>query len=219
MLNACSQNEDVLSGGPRVFVRHFQREDLERMQAWEPYREYLLQQYNMPVGTLYQNDSWFRDNVQNSGRRYFAIQRRADHRLIGVISLREIVRDLPCSSARLGLVLGAEFADQGYGTEALALFLDYYFERLGFETMKLDVAAFNGRAIRVYEKCGFVRAGEFYRSSGSTRPVKAAPDQEKFFVKRFNETQVLHYEMELSRAEWLERRGGNHTSNSEVTRL
>ncbi len=44
---------------------------------------------------------------------------------------------------------------RGYGTEAVRLMLRYAFEDLGLHRMALRVAAYNERARRCYEKCGF----------------------------------------------------------------
>ena len=61
--------------------------------------------------------------------------------------------------------MGIDFVDQGFGTEALTLFLDYYFNMLGYKLLKLDVAAFNKRAIRCYEKSGFQFKFVFWRTN------------------------------------------------------
>jgi ribosomal-protein-alanine N-acetyltransferase len=48
---------------------------------------------------------------------------------------------------------------QGYGVEATRLVLLYAFETLKLHRVDLRVLEFNHRAIRCYEKCGFVREG------------------------------------------------------------
>jgi RimJ/RimL family protein N-acetyltransferase len=197
-----------LAEGPRLYIRPFVRDDVERMQAWTPYEDLRFLSYNMPPGSRRQNDAWFERNVLRSGRQYFAAVRKADGSLIGVISLREIQRATHPTSARLGITLGSEHTGQGYGTEAMALFLDVFFTHLGFDLMKLDVAAFNGRAIRVYEKCGFRTVGRFYRSVGGAEypPRKVGAQGEEVFVRYGGETFTLHYEMELSREAWRDQR-------------
>lgn len=52
-----------------------------------------------------------------------------------------------------------KYQNQGLGTEALKLMLEFGFKNLGLYKIKLEVQAENHRAIRVYEKCGFVAAG------------------------------------------------------------
>lgn len=197
-----------LAEGPRVYVRPFVREDVERMQAWEPYQDLRFLAYNMPPGSRRQNDAWYERNVLRTGRRYFAVVRKADAQLIGVISLREIRRALRPTSARLGITLGSQYVGQGYGTEAMALFLDVFFANLGFDLMKLDVAVFNERAIRLYQKCGFRTVGQFYRSASGAQysPRKVGAREGEHFVRWGGEMFVLHYEMELAREAWQDQR-------------
>lgn len=51
------------------------------------------------------------------------------------------------------------FWSRGYGTEALRLLLGYAFDHLRLHRVDLRVLADNRRAIRSYEKCGFVHEG------------------------------------------------------------
>jgi len=59
-------------------------------------------------------------------------------------------------TAQLGLFIGKkELWDQGYGTEAVRLLLDYGFSLLNLHAVMLGTFAFNRRAQRCYEKIGF----------------------------------------------------------------
>ena len=49
--------------------------------------------------------------------------------------------------------------DKGYGTEATLTTLAYGFERLNMEVIHLGVSASNVRAVRSYEKAGFIQEG------------------------------------------------------------
>ena len=48
---------------------------------------------------------------------------------------------------------------QGYGTEATQLMLDHAFGTLGLHRIALFVFEFNERAMRAYQRCGFVVEG------------------------------------------------------------
>ena len=48
---------------------------------------------------------------------------------------------------------------RGYGTQATKAVIRYGFEAVGLHRIHLGVLAFNPRAQRVYDKCGFVREG------------------------------------------------------------
>ncbi len=76
--------------------------------------------------------------------------------------LGEIVlmdHDEPNRSASLRIALIAGAQNRGVGTEALRLVLTQAFGPLRLHRVSLDVYAFNGRAIHVYEKVGFHHEG------------------------------------------------------------
>lgn len=52
-----------------------------------------------------------------------------------------------------------EVLNQGYGTEVTKAVIDYGWDVVGLHCISLSVFAFNPRAKRVYEKCGFVQEG------------------------------------------------------------
>jgi RimJ/RimL family protein N-acetyltransferase len=189
---------------PRVVIREIRREDLEQMQTWPPFREPLHRLWDLPRRTPLSRDIWFMVYSSDPARMWYAIERRADGELIGALSLREIVKP---TSARLGIRLGADFVDRGYGSEALRLFLPHYFRTLGFERLLLDVAATNRRAIHVYEKLGFRRIDQHYRNVPKEQDLSFL-DQEPYrhlrlyFRRHFGRMQLVFYDMVLERSEW-----------------
>ena len=63
-------------------------------------------------------------------------------------------------TATLGIFIGDKnFRGNGYGTEAIRLLLDYGFNYMNLNNIKLDVMEFNERAIKCYKKCGFKEYG------------------------------------------------------------
>ena len=86
------------------------------------------------------------------------IVRHEDDKLIGSIGLHSI--DNINKTATLGIFIGEESGrNKGYGTEAVRLILDYGFNYLNLNNIKLDVMEFNNRAIACYKKCGFKEYG------------------------------------------------------------
>jgi aminoglycoside 6'-N-acetyltransferase len=58
----------------------------------------------------------------------------------------------------LDLFIGEpSFWNRGIGSRAVSLMCDYLFGELAAETVTLDPEAWNTRAIRCYEKCGFTK--------------------------------------------------------------
>ena len=63
-----------------------------------------------------------------------------------------------------GLGLRPDLTGRGLGLEFVRRGLEYIREHLGARTVILDVAAFNERAIRVYERAGFHESGRKLRT-------------------------------------------------------
>ena len=80
--------------------------------------------------------------------------------LVGRISLRDI--DFAARCSVLGITFHPYRLGQGLGTDALHALLHHYFDTMGMQTLFLDVAAFNRRAHRCYEKCGFHTTGHHW---------------------------------------------------------
>jgi RimJ/RimL family protein N-acetyltransferase len=77
---------------------------------------------------------------------------------IGNINLTDI--DWVSRHGCLGIFIGeAEHQSKGYGQQAVHLMLRHAFRDLGLNRVYLTVLDDNPRAIRVYEKCGFVIEG------------------------------------------------------------
>lgn len=189
----------------QVIIRPWQRHDDRRADAWPPYHDPLEPLWNLPRQYNPLED-WYAGFDFGSARRTWAVE-NTDNYLIGRISLREI--DDRNGKSRLGITFGAPYVGKGLGTEALALFLGYYFTDLHFSVMLLDVAAPNQRAVRSYERLGFVTVGDDWRQAGFlfdrnvlNRPAYA--HLRHFFRpgSRFNSLEVQFFEMELSAERW-----------------
>ncbi len=63
-------------------------------------------------------------------------------------------------SGEVGIFIGEkQLWNQGYGTDAMHLLLQHGFNTLNLNRVALDVYATNIRAVRSYEKAGFVHEG------------------------------------------------------------
>jgi RimJ/RimL family protein N-acetyltransferase len=117
-------------------------------------------------------DSWFDDLVNRQGQLPFAIE-NLERRLVGRLFLRH-VRQREGTSV-LGIDLDAHCLGQGYGTDALRAFLAYYFGPARFKKMYLSVAAFNVRAQRSYDRCGFLEFSSHWQAFKSDARVLEDP--------------------------------------------
>ena len=75
-------------------------------------------------------------------------------RFIGEVRLDHINRRDKRAALAIGIADPASLG-QGLGTEAIRLVVDHAFGEMGLHRLSLRVLAFNERAIRAYQKCGF----------------------------------------------------------------
>lgn len=93
----------------------------------------------------------------------FAIVTLEDDKLIGSISLENI--NTSNRTAVLGIFIGDEnYRSNGYGTEAIRLLLDFAFNYMNLNSIKLDLVSCNERALKCYKKCGFKECGRWRKS-------------------------------------------------------
>jgi RimJ/RimL family protein N-acetyltransferase len=88
----------------------------------------------------------------------FAIHAIQEDKVIGDVGLGDF--DRAAGTAWVGIGIGdMDFRGKGYGTDAMQIILRYAFEELNLHRVNLSVFAYNKRAIRSYEKCGFKYEG------------------------------------------------------------
>jgi RimJ/RimL family protein N-acetyltransferase len=195
---------DLLLKGPRVTIRPLEVRDLDIMSAWPACQDPLYRLFDWPRRSTMENEIWFSGMVDDKTRLYYGVEDEFRN-VIGRISLREIWGR---HSARLGIGLGTEYVSQGYGTEALRLFLHHYFDDLGFERMVLDVSAINIRAVRCYERCGFRYVGSHYEYMGTDEDLAFLKEERyqhlrRFFRRKSQRNSALSYDMVLEKVDWL----------------
>ena len=107
------------------------------------------------------NKEWFEKNLveeQKDDELFLLIRTLEDDRTIGLIGLDGI--RWTHGDAWVGIGLGErEYWGKGYGTDAMRILLRYAFEELNLHRLSLSVFEYNPRAIRSYEKVGFIVEG------------------------------------------------------------
>ncbi|TSB25614.1 GNAT family N-acetyltransferase [Streptomyces benahoarensis] len=102
-------------------------------------------------------EAWCAVSATQPGRLDLAIEDRESGRFLGDLSLKDVDPHNAHATLRILLVAGA--TDRGLGTEAIRLLLDHAFDRVRLHRVRLEVFAFNDRARRAYERCGFTVEG------------------------------------------------------------
>ena len=85
----------------------------------------------------------------------FAIERLSDGQYLGGCGINNL--DLKNSKCIVGIFLAKDFWNMGYGTDAMKALVHFIFGQIPVNKISLHVFSFNSRAIRSYEKFGFVK--------------------------------------------------------------
>ena len=145
-----------------VKQRKLKKEDAEGMLEWmhDP-NIYKYFRYDMEKQTLETALSFIENattNIMDGGNVHYAISDEED-KYLGTISLKNF--DLISKNAEYAISLRSIAQGKGIATEATQRLLKIAFQEYELERIYLNVLSDNIRAIRLYEKCGFVYEGEF----------------------------------------------------------
>ena len=107
----------------------------------------------------WQNEKEYLENAtKNNDNKGFNIIDLKSDKLIGTVGLAHF--NYIAGSAVLGIFIGdSDFRNNGYGTEAIRLLLEYGFKYLNLHSIRLDLLSINERAHKCYLKCGFKDTG------------------------------------------------------------
>jgi RimJ/RimL family protein N-acetyltransferase len=148
--------------GKRIRLRAVEREDVQKFHEWvnDPEVTRNLGLY-LPM-SMQDETTWFEGlGKRDPNEKPLAIEIRKGKawKLIGNCGAFGI--DNVSRSAELGIMIGAkEEWNKGYGSEAMTLLLQHGFETLNLHRLFLRVYEENVRAVRSYEKAGFVFEGK-----------------------------------------------------------
>jgi len=147
--------------GKRVRLRGAERSDLEQFVKWvnDPEVTAGLTLF-LPMSSV-DEEKWFENAMQRPQAEKPLVVDMKDGenwRLIGNSSFFDF--DWFSRVAEVGIMIGDKTIwNQGYGTEVMTLLLRHGFATLNLHRVYLRVYADNKRAIRAYEKAGFVHEG------------------------------------------------------------
>jgi RimJ/RimL family protein N-acetyltransferase len=140
-----------------VRLRPTEERDLPKFVEWLGDREVTrwLAAMDSPP-TLADEFEWYQGRREDPDSVMWSIE-TLDGRLAGNVELRMAPR---AKRAEMGIAIqDKSLWSQGLGTDALRLVLRYAFDDLELNRVELTTDEENARAIRCYEKCGFVREG------------------------------------------------------------
>jgi len=146
--------------GNKIRLREYMKEDAPLAQKYlnDPEIKRLLNpRIPFPI-TLEEEHKWLEFNSLSKDKYSFAIESLEDKRYIGGCGLNDI--DWKNSVATIGIFIGDKTLwGKGYGSDAVKVLISFIFGQMNINKIKLNVYSFNTRAIKAYEKCGFLREG------------------------------------------------------------
>ncbi len=144
--------------GERIYLSPVNPEDAERYTEWLNDLNVSIYLTSAPKVYSLQKEKEILEHISKEGYCFAIIDSEKD-KLIGNIGLEDV--NFIDRKAVMGIFIGdKEYWSKGYGTEAIDLLLDFSFNLLNLNSIMLIVHAFNKRAMRCYEKCGFKLIGK-----------------------------------------------------------
>lgn len=136
-----------------VKLRKFRIWDTWNMVKWGSYSDPRLMHYNFPYSKCKDLVQWYFYKKGILWQRFLYAAYNSNNQMVGYVILKNI--DFATLEAEMGISFDTNHINSGYGTSAVRQFLAESFNNIGMKRVWLKTAAFNGRAIRCYEKAGF----------------------------------------------------------------
>ena len=142
----------------KITLRTLRQEDSSSYFKWINNKALVLYNANYRPISLSEHETWFNNVILDSNKCIFSIIENQNKTLIGTCSLNNI--DPTHHNAELQIRIGeAAYQNQGLGCNAVKLLVEYGQKTLELQRIYLHVFCSNTRAIRAYEKCGFISEG------------------------------------------------------------
>lgn len=148
--------------GTLVTLRELRVSDAEICKTWINDLEMAYQIYGgapMPFTVENERDYISRVSGRQNNQNHFAIEDPSGN-FIGVCSYSEV--NWHSRNCMIGWFIGDKNSrGRGYGTDMIKLLLKICFEELDLHKVSLNAFSYNEKAVRLYDRLGFVREGVF----------------------------------------------------------
>ncbi len=156
MTSSYQQFLDAQDPRHKTLLRPLCEDDLEQVKQWDEDQE-ITEWTGKKFHSCEDLHNWLKESSLRRSRWALGVM-TVNGRLIGQVELDDI--SWQRSSAQLKLCIGdKDYWDQGYGSDALRAFLQHVLYATSLNYIYLRVQADNHRAIRCYERCGFIKEG------------------------------------------------------------
>ena len=152
-----------------ILIRAWKRIDLDEMAKWPGY-PFPYQPFNSSLRNMdsQEKDQYFSKREHNPDRITLIIDHQ-NQRIIGYLALVDINWGSQ-EIGNMGFRIHPSWCDKGIGSLIIKAVSGWCIEG-GIRTLRLDVAASNTRAIRCYEKAGYVKTAEFWRDDEGLKSI------------------------------------------------
>ncbi|MGX4599017.1 GNAT family N-acetyltransferase [Faecalimicrobium sp. JNUCC 81] len=143
--------------GEKVVLRSYKEEDIEialKLVNDKELKKFLVDCIPFPT-SKWEEDEWIKSQKSNKEGTYnFAIEDIETNKYIGGCGINSV--NWLTRVAVVGIMIGdKDYWGKGYGTDAMKVLIDFIFNDMNINKIRLSVFSFNERAIKSYEKCGF----------------------------------------------------------------
>ena len=148
--------------GDRIYLspRGASDEEIEKFTEWM--NDFQVTDYinkSEQIMTAIGEKEWLENTARKNENKNFNIIDLNSNKLIGTIGLE--IFNWTSRNAVLGIFIGDKnYRNNGYGTEAIKLLLEFGFKYLNLHSIRLSLLSVNERAHKCYLKCGFKDAGK-----------------------------------------------------------
>lgn len=153
--------KDLLRG-KNLYLTTLKEEDLPIFEAWYNNIAF-LRVYDM-IAAFPKSQAELQDmlkDIRQAHDRYiFAVRSKSDNNLVGVTGFENILWNNGTAVIYIGIG-DASSRGKGFGTEALALTMEFGFQELNLHRIQLNVLSYNEPAVKLYEKLGFKKEGTY----------------------------------------------------------
>ena len=144
--------------GEKVILREIEEENLDLIVKWRNDPEILRWLFSYLPLSKVKERKWYETYLDDETQQIFIIEVNEEKTPIGTIGLTDI--DYKNQRAELTIIIGEkEYWGKGLGEEALNLLVKFAFNEMNLRKIKALVFSDNDKAIKLYEKCGFVKEG------------------------------------------------------------
>lgn len=154
-----------------IRLRPLEKSDLLQVHRWSNSIGMMRYWFEEPYESFDELEELYLKHIHDQSERRFIIT-NTNQETIGLVELTEI--DFIHRKAEFSILVDQDFQGKGYGMQSIKRLLSHAFQVLNLHKIYLMVDERNEKAIRLYEKAGFIREAtlidEFF-VDGAYRPV------------------------------------------------